>query len=351
MNVPNTMRAVRFYSPKDMRLERVGTPEIGAGELLIRIKFAGVCGTDVRIYRGTKRIPGPRIIGHEFAGTVVSVGAGVVGIEEGTDVTVHPMLSCGSCYACVAGKPNICVNRKTLGYEIDGGFADYVRIPADYVSSGNVVPIPEGVSLSLAGMAEPFAAALHGVERASIGNGDRVVIVGAGAIGLGHLQMAGQRGATVTVIEPVQWKRDLSVRLGAANVFDPDDGDLEAEVLEATAGEGADAVMVDVGIPSVMERSLSLVKKGGRFVLFAGAPHGSSMKIDPNWIHYREIDFTGSSSSTPEELAKVLQMVAAGRLDLQSLQSEILPLERFQDALERKASFEVLKSVLAVAAE
>ncbi|MCG8477479.1 MAG: alcohol dehydrogenase catalytic domain-containing protein [Spirochaetales bacterium] len=346
MNVPARMRAQRFYGPEDLRLESVETPRIESGEVLIRTSHAGVCGTDVRIYRGTKRIAPPRIIGHEFAGTIATVGSDIDAYREGDRVTVHPMLSCGECYACRAGRPNICVHRTTLGYEIDGGFAEFIRIPAPFVAAGNIVPVPDGVETAIAGMAEPFAAAYHGIRQARITDGQLVVIVGAGPIGLGHVQMATRAGARVVVVEPEEWKRRLALELGAVEVIDPRGGTTERVCLDMSEGAGADTVIVDVGLPEVIEEALNLVKKGGRFVIFAGAPVGSTITIDPNRIHYREIECTGSSSSTPADLATVLDLVAKGELLLHELLTEILPIDRLVDALRNKGEYRVLKSVV-----
>ena len=346
--IHGAMRALVFSAPKQMRLETVPVPKTGPGELLVRVRYAGVCGTDVRIYLGTKRIPTPRILGHEFAGEVVASGTETTGFAEGERVVVHPMLACGRCHACRAGRSNICLNRITLGYELDGGFADYVRIPAEFVSQGNVVHVPQSLPLRTAAVAEPFAAALHGIHRAQLSAGQSVLLVGAGPIGLGHVLLAATAGARVLVSEPDAQKRELATELGAQASIDPTAENVAQRVNDLTDGQGVDCVIVDVGVPSVVEDALQVVRKGGRFVLFAGMPAGDKIAIDPNWIHYREIDFTGSSSSTPSELSEVLQRAAEGRLPIERLITGEVPLDAWETAIANKSNYVGLKTVLAV---
>ncbi|MEM2506395.1 MAG: alcohol dehydrogenase catalytic domain-containing protein, partial [Nitrososphaeria archaeon] len=135
------MKAAVFYEPLKLKVEDVPKPVVGANEVLVKVKAAAICGTDLRIYRGTKKIKTPRIIGHEFAGEIVELGENVEGFTVGDRVTVYPVIACGKCYACMMGRPNICVNRPTIGYEYDGGFAEYVKIPEEAVSYGAVIKL------------------------------------------------------------------------------------------------------------------------------------------------------------------------------------------------------------------
>ena len=210
------MRALVFHQPQDMRVAEVDLAPLGPGDLRVRVAHAGICGTDLRIFRGTKKVNGPRIIGHEFAGTVSEVGAEVVGHAVGNRVVVYPIISCGHCYACLAGRKNICVNRTTFGYQLDGGFAEYVRVPATALAAGNVLAVPRGVSDVAAGASEPATAALQGIMRAGDLSGKSVLVMGGGPLGLCHIQLSRLYGASsISLSEPSDERREQTLGFGA----------------------------------------------------------------------------------------------------------------------------------------
>lgn len=341
------MKALVFHGPGDIRLENCKVPVIGPKEILVRVKAAGVCGTDIRIFKGTKKIEAPRIIGHEFAGDIVAVGDRVKGFDSGERVTVYPTIVCRECYACKEGRTNICVNRITLGYELDGGFAEYVLIPANAVANGNVSKLPEGVSYEEGAASEPLTAAYNGIKRANVRPGNSVLIAGAGPIGLLHTQLAKIYGAGLIVVsEPQPEKRALAKSFGADAVVDPLNEDPHKRIKELTGGVGMDIVIADVGIPKVIEESLEYVRKGGTYVIFAGCPVGSKMTIDPNLIHYKELVVTGSSAAKPDDQREMLEMIAAGRINLKTVISNVFPVKRWKEAFEMKSNYEGLKSLL-----
>ena len=181
------MKAAVFLSPSHIELQEVKRPKIGPGEVLIKVKAAGICGTDARILKGSKKIPAPRIIGHEFAGEIQEVGEENEEWKPGDRVTVEPIIACGKCYCCLRGRFNICLTRPTIGYEYDGAFAEFVRIPSEAVDRGNLIRLPDDVSFEDAAFAEPLSACIQGNERARIRKGDRVWIMGDGPIGLTHV--------------------------------------------------------------------------------------------------------------------------------------------------------------------
>ncbi len=342
-----TMVSLFFHAPGDMRVESTDIPAITKDEVLVRVTYAGVCGTDNRIFQGTKKIVGPMIIGHEFCGVIARAGKNVVNFSEGERVTAYPTITCGECYACRAGRKNICVNRKTIGYEIAGAFSQYIRIPAEAIAKGNLLHVPSAVSDKAAAISEPMTAAYHGIERANIVEGNTVVIIGAGPLGLFHVQFACLEGAkTIISVEPDPGKRKLASSLGASLTLDPNTDDLKSAILDITHNEGADSVILDVGIPQLVAESLGYLKKGGTYVLFAGCPEGSLVTFDPNVIHYREINFTGSSASTPEIQKKVLDLMAVGRLKTDELISEIVPIKDWKKALEMKQQYRGIKVLI-----
>jgi L-iditol 2-dehydrogenase len=342
-----TMRALYFYGPRDLRIQEVPIPVINQDELLVKVSFAGVCGTDNRIYQGTKKITGPRIIGHEFSGVISEIGKNVQDFSIGNHVTVYPMISCGECYTCKSGRKNICVNRTTIGYEIDGCFAQYVKIPKEAIQMGNVLKVSASLDEKVVAITEPIAAALNGIKRANIQKGDTVVIIGAGPIGLFHVQLAKLREpGQLIVVEPDQEKREIAMQLGATVTINPFEEKPESRLKELTNGNGADVVIIDVGIPKLIEESIEYVKKGGTYVIFAGCPHGTKISIDPNLIHYKEINLTGSSASTPEIHREVLALVESGQIDVSQLISEVVPLDDWERTLEMKNSFQKIKVII-----
>ncbi len=341
------MRALVFKGPKHFEVEERPIPSITEDEILVRVKYGGVCGTDNRIYQGTKIIDAPRITGHEFSGVIEAIGQNVEGYQIGQRVSVYPMIFCGKCHCCQEGRTNICVNRTTIGYEIDGGFAQYVRIPKEAIACGNVVNIPDSVSDEVAAISEPIAAAYHGIQQAQLRDGDTFVIVGAGPIGLFHVQLSKSVNLKkLIVIEPIEEKRRMAREMGADIVIDPVSEDASAIILEATEKRGADAVIIDVGVPSVLEQSLAYVKKGGRFVIFAGNPVGSTISIDPNIIHYKELLVTGSSSSSADNQREVFRLLDSGKVDCSRMVSGVFALEDWKTAFDMKSNYKGVKTIL-----
>lgn len=341
------MKALVFQAPKHFEVQQVPIPTCGDDELLVKVRFAGVCGTDNRIYQGSKVIAAPRITGHEFSGTIETIGQNVTGYALGQRVSVYPMIHCGHCYCCREGRTNICANRTTIGYEIDGGFAQYVKIPKEAIECGNVVTIPDNISDEIAAISEPITAAYQGMKQAKLRDGDIFVIVGAGPIGLFHTQLSKSVNlAKRIVIEPIAEKRQMALEMGADLVIDPTAQDAKAIIMEQTEGRGADSVIVDVGVPSVLEQSLDYLKKGGRLVIFAGMPVGSKVSLDPNIIHYKELVVTGSSSSSAVNQAEVFRLLSSGKVDTAGMISGCFALEDWQTAFDMKANYTGVKTIL-----
>jgi L-iditol 2-dehydrogenase len=326
----------------------IGQP--GPGEIRVRVLYAGVCGTDRRIFKGTKTVVGPRVIGHEFAGVVDEVGGGVTAWAPGQRVLVYPIVTCGTCHACLGGRKNICLRRGTFGYEIDGGFAEYVMVVAGAVAGGNVVAVPDGVSDIAAAASEPVAAALQGIVRAGVRADDAVLVLGPGPIGIAHVGLSRLYGASrIVVSEPDRARREGALRFGATHVIDPANGPLAEQVRALMGNDGRRIAFVDAGVPALIGEALQSVCKGGRCVIFAGMPTGSRFELDPNAIHYGELDLVGSSGSTPELQAEVLALAASGELDLEAYVSQVLDLDDWPRAFSETANAAGLKVVFGMA--
>lgn len=329
------MRAALFTAPNQMALTEVPTPTAGPGELVLRVKAAMICGTDIRIYRGkkTKGVRLPSIIGHEFSGEIVEVGLGVRGFAIGDRISVEPVIPCHNCAYCQSGLENVCANRTAIGYEFDGAFAEYIRIPAAAVAGGHVYKFPASLAWEQAALAEPLGCCLNGQEKARVGLGDVVVILGAGPIGLMHVQLAKAAGTRcVLVSEPMDHRRKMALELGADSVVDPGAEDLAAAVKAVTGGVGADAVILAIGVPDLANQALGLARKGGRVNFFAGFSVGDLPPMDVNLIHYHELLLTGTSALTRHHYEKALRLIESGVVNVSKLVSHRFPLEQIDEA-------------------
>lgn len=316
------MKAAVLRAPNEFVVDTVATPEAGPGELVLRIKAATVCGTDIRILRGrkTKGVRFPSILGHEFAGEVVDIGAGVSRFGCGDRVCVDPVVPCRACAYCKMGRENVCLNRQAIGYEFDGAFAEFLRVPAVALESGNVVPIPEGMRYDAAALAEPLACCLNGMRNAEVSLGDAVVVLGAGPIGLMHAALAQRAGARLVVVsEPNPGRRQAAAERGVDRTVDPSAEDLGTVVRSLTDGLGADVAILAIGAAPLANEALGLVRKGGRVNLFAGFSTGDAPPMDVNAIHYNEITVTGASALSRRDYETALQLLATGQIDAASL--------------------------------
>ncbi len=341
------MRAAILRGPDQFALGDVATPTAGAGELVLRVRAATVCGTDIRILRGrkTKGVRFPSILGHEFAGEIVEVGAGVAGFARGDAVSVNPVAPCRACAYCKAGRENVCLNRQAIGYEFDGAFAEYLKVPRVTLEAGNVLHLPQGLAFEAAALAEPLACCINGQRNAGgVDPGDAVVIVGAGPIGLMHAALAKLAGATTVVMsEPNESRRAAAEAMGVDRTVDPTSEDLAAVVRRLTGGLGADIVFLAIGVPALANAALGLVRKGGRVNLFAGFSTGDMPAIDVNLIHYNEIFVSGASALQRRDYETALALIAAGRIDVDRLVTDRYPLAEAVAALRQAESGGALK--------
>lgn len=316
------MKAAVLRAPKVLQLNDIATPEAAPGELVLRVRAAMVCGTDLRILTGrkTKGVRFPSVIGHEFAGEVVQVGDGVSQFKTGDRVCMDPVIPCRACAYCKTGRENVCLHRQAMGYEFDGAFAEYIRIPAIALTAGNVFMMPADMSFESAALAEPLACCINGQRNAGVQVGDTVVILGAGPIGLMHAALARLSGARqVIVSEPNAARRQAAADRGVEHVCDPSTESVMEFVKARTDGLGADVVILAIGVPQLANEALQLVRKGGHVNLFAGFSAGDTSTIDVNLIHYNEIVVTGASALSRRDYGLALNMLSAGQIDANSL--------------------------------
>ncbi|TDE33575.1 zinc-dependent dehydrogenase [Actinomadura sp. 6K520] len=332
------MKVARFYAPGDIRLEDAPEPAPGPGELKIRVRNCSTCGTDVKISRfGHHHIDPPRVTGHEIAGEVTEAGAGVTGWAAGDRVQVIAAIPDGACPECRRGRMTVCDAQESMGYHYDGGFAEYMIVPAKVLAVDGVNRIPDGVSFAEASVAEPLACVLNGQELAGVGEGDDVVVFGSGPVGCLHVRVARARGAARVFLVEVN-----AERLGrAAATVKPDaaiDGsatDVVAEVLALTGGRGADVAITAAASGAAQEQAQRLVAPGGRVSLFGGLPKDDPViSVDANRVHYRELSLVGANGSSPAHNARALDLIGSGQVPVEDLITHRLPLDSLHDALD-----------------
>ena len=327
----------------------IDKPVIKADEILIQMKASAICGTDTRILHGkkTKGVRMPSVIGHEFSGVVVEIGSEVEGFSKGDRVCVDPVRPCGACPYCLNGMENVCQNRIAIGYEFDGCFAEYIRIPGSFLQSSNVLKLPDSVSWVEGALAEPLSCVINGQSKLDITAGDNVVVIGTGPIGLMHCMLAKASGAAkVFVSEPVDLRRQAAADFGADILIDPLNESLSDVVKAHTNGLGADVVILAIGIPQIVNEALNLARKGGRISMFAGFSKGDLPGVDVNLIHYNELYVTGSSSLRRKDLKTALNLIEGKIIDVEKLATHTFPLDKIEEAFSVAESGQALKVII-----
>ncbi|MGP3991968.1 alcohol dehydrogenase catalytic domain-containing protein [Streptomyces sp. 3N207] len=345
------MKAAVLHRPGALTVEEVAEPDVGADELLVRVRAASICGTDLRILKhGHFKIPDGqrRVLGHEVAGDVVAIGPAVTGFREGMRVSVTPNVGCGRCDMCRHGYNNMCADYEAFGISIDGGFQELLRVPGFAVQRGNVFGVPDGVSYAEAALVEPFSCCYSGQRALRVGSEDVVVISGAGPIGAFHVLLGKLAGARKVIVSNRSRPRlDLAAGLGADVCASVEEQDLAQVVREHTDGRGADVVITAVSDPQVQAQAAELLATHGRLNYFAGLGARQTIPVDSNAVHYKGLTLTGTTGSTNGDYGRCLRLVGERRVDLSPLVSEVFPVEKIHDAFAYAASGAGLKAVVA----
>ena len=343
-----TIKGVVYHAPGDIRVEQVPMPECGPGELLVKVDACAVCGTDLKsMLAGNPRIKAPKVMGHEFTGLIEEVGAEVGGFAAGDRVVMATSVSCGECFYCQRGHNNLCAELAPMGFSYEGGMAEYVVIPARAIRNGHVIKVPEGVPPEHAALAEPLSCAVNSLENCGIEDGDTVVVIGAGPMGIMNACVARVMGAGKIIMAELNPARLAQCGPFADLLVNSGEEDLVQVVKDQTDGIGADVVIVAAPAIPPQEQALEMVRKQGTVCLFASLPVGKSMlNIDSRILHYGEITLVGTSDSTPAQVTKAVEMIAGGTLRADLLVTHVLPLDGIHEAYELMKSGESLRVVL-----
>jgi L-iditol 2-dehydrogenase len=339
-SIPDRMLAAVYYGRNDMRLESVAVPGIGPGELLVRIHTCGICGTDLKKI-STGSHSAPRVFGHEMAGVVVARGAGVTRFAEGDRVMVFHHIPCGSCYYCERKVFSQCPVYKRVGTTAGfgeasgGGFSEYIRV-MDWIVEKGVIAIPDAVSFEQASHIEPVNTVWKGIERLAVQQGETVLVIGQGPIGLLLGKLAQRAGANVITSDLFPQRLTIGGRFGLQQSIDASRNDVVQAIRERTEGRGADAVILAVGGSSLIRPAIDAARFGGRVLLFAQTVRGEVV-IDPASVCVDEKTLLGSYSASVELNEEVARFVFSGEMDLAGLYSHRFPLAQALDALKLAA--------------
>jgi L-iditol 2-dehydrogenase len=338
----NTMLAAVYHGPQDLRVERVPIPSISEDEVLLKVLGTNICGTDLRILQGGHRkYPegAVRIPGHETVGEIAEMGASVSGFKPGQRVFIAPNIGTGSSRETISGNNNLDPDYEAIGITLDGAFAEFVRVPGEFLRQGNLMPISDELDTAVAALIEPLACVLRGQNAVHMSRGDVVVVMGAGPIGVLHLLLAQLSGAArVIVSEPFESRREQALDFGADRVVNPLDEDLKEAVLEESGGRGADVIIVAAPSKPAQESALDIAAIGGRINLFGGLSKDDPyIRFNANSVHYKELVVTGTTACSTWDCVRAADLVNAGRLDLNPLITSRYPLSQAVEAFKAAA--------------
>lgn len=347
------MKALRYYAPEDLRLEEIPEPECAPDEIKLRVRNCSTCGTDVKIrHSGHQNLTPPRTLGHEIAGEIVEVGA-AVNERHGTDwgigdrVQVIAAVPCGECHECRRGWMAVCRNQTSVGYQYDGGFAEYMIVPSQVLKVDGLNRIPGGVGYDEASAAEPLACAINAQELLGIDEGDTVVVFGAGPIGCMHIRIARgvHRCGPVYLVDVNADRLQLSAQaVKPDEVIDATEVDVVQRVMELTGGRGADVVITATAANITQEQAIAVAARNGRISFFGGLPKTNpTITCDSNVVHYRQLHIHGANGSAPEHNRRALEYISTGQVPVRDLITHHLPLTEVLDAFRIVEQGEAIK--------
>ncbi|NEP09269.1 MAG: alcohol dehydrogenase catalytic domain-containing protein [Symploca sp. SIO2C1] len=337
------MLAALLYGQEDLRLEEVHVPTAAAGEIVIKVGTATTCGTDLKVWRRgghAKMLQLPTLFGHEAVGEIVSLGEGVTDWKIGDRVVANNSAPCMNCFFCHRREYSLCPN---LIFN-NGTFAEYLKIPSPIVQH-NLLAVPDHLDNALASMTEPLACVLHGVACSNIQPGDRVVVIGDGAIGLMFTAVIAQQSvAEVFLFGGHEQRLQIGAKLGASRTFNYHNlSDVPASVRDLTDGWGADIVIEATGIPSVWETAIACSRPGATINLFGGCPRDTTITVSTEQLHYNALTLKGVFHNTPTFVREALSLLASRVIPFELLISDYRPLKDLEQAFEDMKNRQAIK--------
>jgi L-iditol 2-dehydrogenase len=332
------MKAAVIKKPGLIEVEEVSTPQPKQGEVLLKVEACALCGTDQRVLTGEKKVD-VSIVGHEITGRVAEVGQGVKKIKQRERYIVQTVIGCGVCPMCKIHRENLCENSfKAIGYQFNGGFAEYMIMPKAGVDQGCLIPVPEDLPAEVGTLIEPLSCCVNGMSYIPMEKCEHVLVFGGGIIGVLNGLVARARGAKcVTIMDVSQERLDLHKKLGLPfdNIVNSKENNPEEWVREHTGGRGVDAVVVAASVKALVGLGFKLLKKGGHLSIFAGMPKSDPVEpIDLNLIHYNEYNVHGATSSAISEYMTARDLIISGKINGKKLVTHTFKLDDFNEAFD-----------------
>ncbi len=345
----STIHAAVFYGPNNLVVEEKRF-DLTKDDIAVKINVCAVCGYDARVYRnGHKKVKSPVILGHEICGELlqeISMPDGI--LKAGTRVTILPVIPCLGCRYCIKKQYNLCNNLREIGSNVDGGFAEYIKIPQEIIKIGGLIPIPDNLKDEEAALLEPLACCLNGFSQFShIESDSNVLIIGDGPIGLLHLQLSKKLyNSRIAVVGKIPARLENAKLMGADAIFMFNSGTVE-DVLNFTDGYGANRIIIATSNPEVLDFATKVASKNSKINIFAGFPNGRhTFSLNANWLHYNQVSMAGSFSSTPEMIKKAMTLVSEGMIDLSKIITHRYSLDNIKQAMVATEEYHGLRVII-----
>ncbi|WP_091236921.1 zinc-binding alcohol dehydrogenase family protein [Anaerobium acetethylicum] len=336
------MKSIVINNPGDVEIREVEMPVPKEGEALLKLLYGGICGSDLGTYRGTfAYVSYPRTPGHEFSAEIVKIGENDKGLKEGMVVTCNPYFNCGTCYSCERGLVNCCTTNQTMGVQREGAFSEYITMPIERIYDG------KGLSAKTLALIEPFCISYHGVSRANVKKGDKVLVIGAGTIGVLAAVAAKALGAEVYISDIAEQKLEYAKEFGVdGTLLNDSPENFEARVNEITNGNGFDVTIEAVGMPSTFQNCIDAAAFGGRVVLIGVGK--KNLDFNFTMIQKKELDVFGSRNALKKDFEELIDIVKNGNVDLEKIVTNTYKMEDAAKAFEDfdKNAGSMLKVVL-----
>lgn len=343
------MKAAVLEKLEELVVKEVATPQIDDDSVLLKVRACAVCGSDLRIYRtGNSRVKLPQVIGHEISGEIVEVGKNVTRVQEGDKVALGADVPCGECVFCEEGIGNVCQSNHAIGYQFQGGFAQYMVLNKMTVLYGPIHKIPDDGLFAEYTLSEPLACILNAMENSPVSLGDTVTIIGCGPIGCMMVPVVKRMGAgKVICVERNAERQRIALENGADVIVDPSCRDMREEVLKETAGMGADVVLTATPVPQMQQKALTMVRNRGKVNFFGGLPaNNCEVVLDTNLIHYKELQICGTHGSLPRHHRKAVHLISEGIINVKPFITHYYPLSDIQKAFDVAASRQCMRVVV-----
>ncbi len=343
------MLTCTYQGERTIALTEKPIPKATPGSAVLRVRAASICGTDVRTYTyGNQKIKPGITMGHEACGIITELGKGVKGFHKGERVMAAPAIGCGNCHACRRGWYNLCDSLKTIGFQYDGTFAEYLEIPAEAFARGNVIRVPKNLTDEEAALIEPLACIVNAQEFLNIKQGDYVAIFGSGFIGCMHAQLALSKGAEKVAVIDLSKNRLDEVKsvVGQIDTIDLSSEDLAERIASISSGRGMDVIITACSAGKAQTDAQSIAAKRARISLFGGLPGESKGYIDSNLVHYKELSIFGVHASTPRHNETAARLIAKGAFKLNRFTQNTYPLAKAEEAFEDMRTQKIMKAIL-----